>query len=308
MSIIYDPDIAYFQISTILDKNTCQVCKEINGLHILNDKSQLERLRSYEKGIKTCISPRGCRCILVGVFKEEIGSDKIVAELKKAGGVLPRTYFEEKERKKLEQLEILKKRNDLAYKLYNRGRNLEKTNISEAIKIYTSIVNSFQDIGPTYFLPVFLRLSLCYEKEKKYKECLETIRTGLIENNTFMFHRFTKADISSLSKRFDRCRQKYSRHKKQLPKVFNFGKWLDILYGFGFDNSDWEEISADLTRRFGRRPFLNDVAWALFNKAIVDSKNSKRLHELYNYMADFLEEEGRKGTEKLRNLAKKYRA
>lgn len=62
MSIIYDPDIAYFYVSAISDKNTCQVCKELDGLHILNDKSQIERLRSYEKGIKTCISPRGRRC------------------------------------------------------------------------------------------------------------------------------------------------------------------------------------------------------------------------------------------------------
>jgi len=307
MSIIYDPDIAYFYVSAISDKNTCQVCKDLDGLHILNDKSQLERLRSCEKGIKTCISSRGCRCILVGVFKEEIGSDKIVAELKKAGGVLPRSYFEEKERKRLKQLEILKGRSDLAYRLYNRGRKLEKSSSVKAIKIYTSIISDFHDIGPTYFLPVFLRLSLCYEKEKKYKECLEIIRAGLLENNKFMFHRFTRADITSLLKRFDRCKEKHPRYKKQLPKVFNFGKWLDVIHGFGFDNSDWEEISASFTRRFGKKPSLNDVAWALFNKAIVNSKNSKRLHEIYNYMADFLEEEGKEGSEKLRNLAKKYK-
>lgn len=308
MPIRYDPDIAYFYVSAISDKNTCQVCKELDGLHILNDKSQLERLRSYEKGIKACISSRGCKCILVGVFKEEIGSDKIVAELKKARGVLPKSYFEEKERKRLKKLEALRKRSDLAYKLYNRGRKLEKINVAEAIKIYTSIINDFQDIGPTYFLPTFLRLSLCYEKEKKYKECLETIRRGLIENNKFMFHCFTKTDIASLLKRSDRCKKKFPTYKRQPPKVFNFSKWLDILCRFGFDNSDWKETSADLARKFKRKPSLYDVAWALFNKAIIDSKNPKRLHEIYNYMADFLEEEGRKGSEKLRNLAKKYKA
>jgi len=307
MSIISDPDIAYFYVSAILDKNTCQVCKKLNGLHILNDKSQLERLKNHEKGIKTCISPHGCRCTLVGVLKEELGSDKIVAELKQAGGVLHKSYFEEEERKKLKQSETLKKRNDLAYELYSRGRKLEKTDLAEAIRIYTSIIEDFQDIDPTYFLPAFLRLSLCYEKEKKYKECLEIIRAGLAENNKFMFHRFTQEDTTSLLKRFDRCKQKSFHYKKQLPKVFNFGKWSNILYKFGFDNSDWEEISASLTGRFGRRPSLNDVAWALFNKAIVNSKNSKRLYELYNYMADFLEGEGRKDSEKLRNLAEKYK-
>jgi tetratricopeptide (TPR) repeat protein len=304
---MYDPNIAYFYVSAILDKNTCQVCKEINGLHILNDKSQLERLKNYENGVKTCTSPHGCRCILVGVYKEEIGSDKIVAELEKAGGVLPKSYFEEKERKRLKQSEILKKRNDLAYELYHRGRKLEKINIAEAIKIYTSIIEDLQDIGPTYFLPAFLRLSLCYEREKKYEECLETIRMGLVENNKFMFHCFTQGDMTSLLKRFDRYKQKYPHYKKQLPKVFNFGKWSNVLYKFGFDNSDWEETSASLTKKFGRRPSLNDVAWALFNKAIINSKNPRRLHELYNYMANFLEEEGRKGSEKLRNLAKKYK-
>jgi tetratricopeptide (TPR) repeat protein len=256
MSILYEPGIAYFLVSAISDKNTCQVCKETSGLHILNDKSQLEKLKTYEKGIKTCISPHGCRCILVGVFKEEIGSDKIVAELKKAGAILPRSYFKEKERKRLKQLEILKKRNDLVSSLYNRGRELEKSNPAKAIKIYTSIISDFHDIGPTYFLPAFSRLSLCYENEKKYKECLETIRAGLLENNKFMFHRFTRADITSLLKRFDTYKEKNLRYKKQLPKVFNFGKWLDVIHGFGFDNSDWEEISASLTRRFGRRPSL----------------------------------------------------
>lgn len=121
-----------------------------------------------------------------------------------------------------------------------------------------------------------------------------------------MFHQFTKADIESLSKRFDRCKKKYPHYKKKLPKVFNFGKWLDTLYRFGFENSDWEKISADFTKRFGRRPSLYDVAWTLFNEAIIVQKNSNRLYELYNYMADFLEKEGRQGSEKLRNLAKRY--
>lgn len=245
--------------------------------------------------------------ILVGVFKEEIGSDKIVAELEKVGGVLSKSYFEEKERKRLKKLETLRKRSNLAYKLYSRGRKVEKTNVAEAIKIYTSIINDFQNIGPTYFLPTFLRLSLCYEKEKKYKECLETIRKGLIENNKFMFHCFTKTDIVSLLKRFDRCKKKIPTYKRQPPKVFNFSKWLDILYRFGFNNSDWEKISVNFIERFGKRPSLYDVAWTLFNKAIVNSKSLNGLHELYNYMADFLEEEGKKGSEKLRNLAKKYK-
>ncbi|MBN1262830.1 MAG: hypothetical protein JW991_00570 [Candidatus Pacebacteria bacterium] len=307
MPTIYDTNIAYFYISAILDENTCRICKELDGLHILNNESQLEKLRGYEKGIKSCISLHGCRCILVGVLKEELGSDKIVAELKKAGGILPKSYFKEKAKKRLKQSEILKERNDLAYELYSRGRKLEKTNITEAIRIYTSIIKDFQDIGPTYFLPVLLRLSLCYEKKKNYRECLEIIRRGLAENNKFTFHRFTQGDITSLSKRFDRCKQKYPRYKKQLPKIFNFGKWLEILYKFGFSNSDWEETSISLAEKFEKRPSLNDVAWTLFNKAIVNSKNSKRLYELYSHMADFLEEEGKEGSEKLRDVAKKYK-
>lgn len=114
MSIINDPDIAYFYVSTILDKNTCQVCKGLDGLRILNEKSQLKRLRSYEKGIKDCISSRGCRCILVGVYKEEVGSEKIVADLKKTGGILHRSYFEEQERKSLKRVrDASKKKNKL---------------------------------------------------------------------------------------------------------------------------------------------------------------------------------------------------
>jgi|GEM_PF-4626003 len=307
MSIINDPDIVYFYVSAILDENTCQVCRKLNGLRILNDKSQLERIRGYEGGVKDCVSLQGCRCILVGVLKEEIGSDRIVADLKKAGGVLPKTYFEEKKAKELKCLETIKKRNDLVYELYNRGRELEKSNPSKATKIYNSIINNFPNIGPTYFLPAFLRLSLCYENEKKYKECLETIMAGLVENNKFTFHRFTQVDINSLLKRFDRCKEKYPNYNKQLPKVFNFSKWLDILYKFGFDNSDWEEVSEDLTRRFGERASLNDIAWSLFNKAIVNSGNSRSLYDLYNHMADFLEDEGREGSERLRSLANRFK-
>lgn len=307
MSIVYEPDIAYFYISAILDKDTCQVCRKLDGLHILNDESQLEKIRGYEDGIKTCTSSVGCRCCLVGVFREEKGADEIASELREAGGVLPKGYFEEKERKRLEKVEEKQKREWEISQLYDYGRHFEKTDTTEAIKAYTSVINGFQDVDPTHLLRVFSRLSLCYEREKKYRECLETIRRGMVENNKFMFHRFTKADVESLSKRFDRCKKKCPRYNKRFPRVFNFGKWLEILYGFGFDNSSWEEVSADFMKRFGRRPSLYDVAWTLFNEAIIDRKNSGRLHSLYNHMADFLEEEGREGSKRLRDLAENFK-
>lgn len=148
MSIAYEPDIAYFYISAILDENTCQVCKELNGLHIVNDESQLERIQSYENGIKACTSPLGCKCCLVAVLREESGADEIDSELRRVGGVLPKSYFEEKERRKFEEIEKSRKREWEISQLYDYARHFENTNTTEAIKAYTSILNDFKDVDP----------------------------------------------------------------------------------------------------------------------------------------------------------------
>lgn len=63
--------------------------------------------------------------------------------------------------------------------MYNRGRKIEKINIAKAIKIYETMIDKYNDIGPTYYLPAFLRLSLCYEREGKYKECLKVIKKDI---------------------------------------------------------------------------------------------------------------------------------
>jgi len=84
--LLFDEKYAYYYISVIIDQNTCEECKKLDNFYILNDKSQMDLISKYENGITECSSSKGCRCMLVAVCKDEVGSDIIVDKLKKAGG------------------------------------------------------------------------------------------------------------------------------------------------------------------------------------------------------------------------------
>lgn len=96
MGSYYSPDIVYFYISAILDENTCQVCKKTDGLTILNEDAMIGIIKNYEHGNKDCTSTNGCRCALVGVFKDDTGSSDVVDELRMAGGTLQSKTFKER--------------------------------------------------------------------------------------------------------------------------------------------------------------------------------------------------------------------
>lgn len=300
---LYNPNIGYFYISSILDKDTCAVCKKLNGLTILNDVSMSETIKTYEHGIKDCTSVRGCKCILVGVYNDDAGSSVVVEELKKAGGIFPNKYFKEKDRKLFENAKKQHESDNLSWEVFDYGRSLEKNNLDKSIKIYEDVIINSRYKGSAYLLDVYIRLSICYEREKRYADCLNTIREAYIENNMRMLHRLTNTDIKALLKRFGRCKKQLPQYSKVLPTLFSFNKWFSILYNWGFSSSDWEKIFSDFTEQFGKRPLLNDVAWVLFNKAILSNRN---LGSLYNHMADFLDEERKLGSDKLRVLAGKY--
>lgn len=77
-------EIAYVFYSTTNDGNTCDVCRELEGRHLLPNHKILQQIKPPHPG---CKNPAGCRCTLVYVTRDEDGSAEIESLLKKRGGM-----------------------------------------------------------------------------------------------------------------------------------------------------------------------------------------------------------------------------
>ncbi|OOP57935.1 MAG: hypothetical protein AYP45_00570 [Candidatus Brocadia carolinensis] len=73
-------EIAYVFYSTTNDDNTCDVCRELEGRHLLPNHKILQQIKPPHPG---CKNPAGCRCTLVYVTRDEDGSAEIESLLKK---------------------------------------------------------------------------------------------------------------------------------------------------------------------------------------------------------------------------------
>jgi hypothetical protein len=84
-------EIAYVFYSTVKDSNTCDVCMALDGRHMLPGHKLLQEIKPPHAG---CKSPKGCRCTLVYVTRDEEGSREIESLLKRRGGVCDRQTIE----------------------------------------------------------------------------------------------------------------------------------------------------------------------------------------------------------------------
>ncbi|KAB2832445.1 MAG: hypothetical protein F9K48_10485 [Candidatus Brocadia sp.] len=82
--VTYLKEIAYVFYSATNDGNTCDVCRELDGRHILPNHKILQQMKPPHPG---CKNPAGCRCTLVYVTRDEDGSAEIESLLKKRGGM-----------------------------------------------------------------------------------------------------------------------------------------------------------------------------------------------------------------------------
>ncbi|KKO18386.1 MAG: hypothetical protein BROFUL_02892 [Candidatus Brocadia fulgida] len=84
-------EIAYVCYSAANDDDTCDVCREFDGRHMLPNHKILQRVKPPHAG---CKSPKGCRCTLVYVTRDEDGSSEVESLLKKHGGMCDRQTIE----------------------------------------------------------------------------------------------------------------------------------------------------------------------------------------------------------------------
>jgi len=80
-------EIAYVFYSAAKDGNTCDVCMALDGRHMLPNHKILQDIKPPHAG---CKSPKGCRCTLVYVTRDEEGSREIESLLKRRGGMCDR--------------------------------------------------------------------------------------------------------------------------------------------------------------------------------------------------------------------------
>jgi len=84
-------EIAYVYYSATKDGDTCDVCKALDGSHLLPSHKMLHDIKPPHAG---CKSPEGCRCTLVYVTRDEEGSREIESLLKRCGGMCDRQAIE----------------------------------------------------------------------------------------------------------------------------------------------------------------------------------------------------------------------
>src|SRR3989304_2319577 len=84
-------EISYVYFSATKDGDTCDVCKALDGSHLLPNHKMLHDIKPPHAG---CKSPEGCRCTLVYVTRDEEGSREIESLLKRCGGMCDRQAIE----------------------------------------------------------------------------------------------------------------------------------------------------------------------------------------------------------------------
>lgn len=84
-------EIAYVFYTATKDGNTCDICMELDGKHMLPHHKILQQIKPPHAG---CKSHKGCRCTLVYVTRDEDGSREIESLLKKHGGMCDRKIIE----------------------------------------------------------------------------------------------------------------------------------------------------------------------------------------------------------------------
>lgn len=84
-----------------------------------------------------------------------------------------------------------------------------------------------------------------------------------------------------------------NKHKKdELEKFKN--NWLKELSNYGISKKDYDNADKALTKRFRKKPTINDVIWSLFNEAIIKNINySLKQYHIYFLMGDFIKVEGK---------------
>lgn len=84
-------EIAYVYYSAAKDGNTCDVCKALDGKHLLPGHKTLHDIKPPRTD---CKNPKGCHCTLVYVTRDEEDSKKIESILKKHGGTCDKQTIE----------------------------------------------------------------------------------------------------------------------------------------------------------------------------------------------------------------------
>ena len=84
-------EIAYVYYSSAKDGDTCDVCKALDGSHLLPNHKMLHDIKPPHTD---CKSPKGCRCTLVYVTRDEEDSGEIESLLKRRGGMCDRQTIE----------------------------------------------------------------------------------------------------------------------------------------------------------------------------------------------------------------------
>jgi hypothetical protein len=84
-------EIAYVYYSAAKDGDTCDVCKALDGSHLLPNHKMLHDIKPPHTG---CKSPEGCRCTLVYVTRDEEGSGEVESLLKRFGGMCDKQTIE----------------------------------------------------------------------------------------------------------------------------------------------------------------------------------------------------------------------
>ncbi|NUO07822.1 MAG: hypothetical protein HUU08_03935 [Candidatus Brocadia sp.] len=84
-------EIAYVFYSAAKDDDTCDVCMALDGRHMLPNHKMLHSIKPPHSD---CKSPKGCRCTLVYVTRDEEGSKEIESLLKKRGGMCDKQTIE----------------------------------------------------------------------------------------------------------------------------------------------------------------------------------------------------------------------
>lgn len=84
-------EIAYIYYSATKDSDTCDKCKALDGSHLLPNHKMLHHIKPPHTN---CKSPKGCRCTLVYVTRDEEGSREIESLLKRSGGMCNKQTIE----------------------------------------------------------------------------------------------------------------------------------------------------------------------------------------------------------------------
>lgn len=198
-------EIAYEYWCCLCDKDSCDKCRSLEGTAWIPGMVEM-----VVPPLPSCQSPKGgCRCIVVGVGRGEVGAAEIAEFIRKAGGKVTGKQLDRFFETKWALVFARAEKESLALEKTSVARELEGEQPEEAVARYRESIEIRKELAKESPEPwswrdfpyIYNRLTLVLERLGRYGEALEEIERYKTLAKSFGDWQYDKAEMGAIRRR-----------------------------------------------------------------------------------------------------------